>query len=84
MAKKPVSQWQSWEDAPFQLKSGEVMEVFGLDKRALANVVGEGLLKRSRLTRSSQYRYPKAEVMRFAREQNLDPFRPATAVSRQT
>lgn len=71
---KPVREWKGWGDAPHMMKRHEIMALFRLNDRQLKAVLDEGLLKPAKAYHSAKFKYPLAEVQRYAREQRMDPF----------
>ena len=65
-------QWRSWNDVPPILKTGQVVEFLGLDRRTLAKLAEAGQLRRGLV--AGAYRYGRAALRDFARRAGCDPF----------
>ncbi len=68
----PARDWQSWNDVPLVLKTGQVVELLGLDRRTLDKLARAGHLRRGLV--AGAYRYGRATLRDFARRAGCDPF----------
>jgi len=65
-------EWQSWSEVPLVLKTGQVVELLGLDRRTLDKLARAGHLRRGLVAGS--YRYGRAALREFTRRAGCDPF----------
>ncbi|MCB2186828.1 MAG: helix-turn-helix domain-containing protein [Deltaproteobacteria bacterium] len=67
-----ANRWKSWNDVPPILKTGQVCEFLGLDRRTLDKLAEAGQIRRGLV--GGAYRYGRVALKEFTQRANCDPY----------